>query len=160
MHGRPEHWTRRRASLANLRGTQEFKATYNDSARNVAGLTAPADVEKIKTILASTHTNTFLWGVCDCTADWRVPTSWGCSSLDRYNDFVRFLDATRGFTVEGEQLRIWLGLDPPSEAHEAGRTLDTGDCRPPTDSPLTPWNETEIFAGADEPHTAYTDYTR
>ena len=154
IHGRPEHWTRRRASLANLRGTQEFKATYNDSARNVAGLTAPADVEKIKTILASTRTNTFLWSVCDCTADWRVPTAWGCGPLDKYDDFVRFLDGTRDFKVEGEQLRVWLGLDPPSEAHEEGRTLETGDCRPPTDSPLTPWNETEIFAGADEPYTA------
>jgi hypothetical protein len=26
---------------------QEFKATYNDSARNVAGLTAPVDVEQV-----------------------------------------------------------------------------------------------------------------
>ena len=104
--------------------------------------------------LASTRTNTFLWSVCDCTADWRVPTAWGCGPLDKYDDFVRFLDGTRDFKVEGEQLRVWLGLDPPSEAHEEGRTLETGDCRPPTDSPLTPWNETEIFAGADEPYTA------
>ena len=72
VHARPEHWMRRRASLANLRGTQEFKATYNDSARNVAGLTAPVDVEKVKAILTSTHTNTFLWSVCDCEPDWHV----------------------------------------------------------------------------------------
>eukprot|EP01048_Picozoa_sp_COSAG05_P007127 COSAG05_NODE_494_length_9271_cov_4.390536_3_plen_95_part_00 len=31
VHARPEHWMLRRASLANLRATQEFKATYNDS---------------------------------------------------------------------------------------------------------------------------------
>lgn len=72
VHARPEHWMRRRASLAGLRGTQEFKATYNDSARNVAGLAAPVDVEKVKAILTSTHTNTFLWSVCDCEPDWHV----------------------------------------------------------------------------------------
>ena len=53
-----------------LLSAQEFKATFNDSSRNVAGLTAPVDVEKVKKILASTHTNTFLWSVCDCDPDW------------------------------------------------------------------------------------------
>jgi hypothetical protein len=55
-----------------LLSAQEFKATFNDSSRNVAGLTAPVDVEKVKKILASTHTNTFLWSVCDCDPDWHV----------------------------------------------------------------------------------------
>ena len=64
--------------------------------------------------------------------------SWGCSKLNNYNDFVRLLDATRSFTVGGEQLRIWLGLNPPTEAVVPGVSLRTGDCNIPTDSPLTP----------------------
>ena len=155
VHARPEHWMRRRASLANLRGTQEFKATFNDSSRNVAGLTAPVDVDRVKEILTSTRTNTFLWSVCDCEPDWRVARSWGCSKLDNYNDFVRLLDATRGFAVGGEPLRMWLGLNPPTEAVVPGASLTTGNCNPPTDSPLTPFNESEIFAGGN-----YTDYDR
>jgi hypothetical protein len=155
VHGRPEHWMRRRASLANVRATQEFKATYNDSGRNVAGLTAPADVDRIKSILASTNANTFLWSVCDCEPDWRVPASWGCSRLNNYHDFVRLLDVTRGFSIGGEQLRMWLGLNPPTEARIPGGSSTTGDCNPPTDSPLTPFNETEIFAGGN-----YTSYDR
>jgi hypothetical protein len=79
--------------------------------------------------------------------------SWGCSKLNNYNDFVRLLDATRSFTVGGEQLRIWLGLNPPTEAVVPGASLRTGDCNIPTDSPLTPFNETEIFAGSN--YTAY-----
>ena len=152
VHARPEHWMVRRASLANLRATQEFKATYNDSGRNVAGLSAPLDIDKAKRILTSTNVNTFLMGVCDCTPDWKVPTSWGCSRLDNYDDFVRLLDATRGFTVQGEQVRIWLGLNPPTEA---GNRAVAGGCNIPTDSPLTPFNETEIFADAN-----YTTYDR
>lgn len=81
--------------------------------------------------------------------------SWGCSRLDNYNDFVHLLDSTRDFTVSGEHLRIWLGLDPPTEAVVPGATLRSGSCNVPTDSPLTPFNETEIFLGAN-----YTSYDR
>ena len=75
--------------------------------------------------------------------------------MDNYNDFVHLLDSTRDFTVSGEHLRIWLGLDPPTEAVVPGATLRSGSCNVPTDSPLTPFNETEIFLGAN-----YTSYDR
>ena len=50
---------------------------------------------------------------------------------------------------------MWLGLDPPTEAVVPGATLTTGSCNPPPDSPLTPFNESEIFSGGN-----YTDYDR
>ena len=39
-----------------------------------------------------------------------------------------------------QQLRMWMILGPPFESRE---------CLPPTDSPLTEFNESEIFAGAE-----------
>ena len=60
---------------------------------------------------------------------------WSCSPLYGYLQLVQFLEATKDFKVDGQQqLRVWLGLYPPSEA------LPTG-CTPPPDSPLTPFNE-------------------
>ena len=42
---------------------------------------------------------------------------------------------------------MWMILGPPFESRE---------CLPPTDSPLTEFNESEIFAGADYFSTAGT----
>ena len=55
------------------------------------------------------------------------------------------LQATSGFHVDGLQLRVWLGLLPPTEAN----SQDGAACRPPPDSPLTPFNESAIFARPD-----------
>ena len=146
LFGRPEHWLRRRASVAGLRAQQELKTTYDDAGPNVANLTAPLDVEKVKAILASTHSNAFLNDVCDCTPS---PPAWGCSPLYGYLDFVRLLEATRGFAVDGRQVRVLLGLFPPSEANMPAPSA----CRPPPDSPLTPFDEAALFAGKN-----YTSY--
>jgi hypothetical protein len=149
LFGRPEHWLRRRSSIAGLRAQQELKTTFNDSGSNVEGLTAPLDVEKVKAILASTHTNAFLNDVCDCVTS-PDPKSWSCSPLYGYLDFVRLLEATRGFTVDGRQVRVMLGLFPPSEALMPPPSA----CAAPPDSPLTPFDEAQIFAGA-----SYTNYS-
>jgi hypothetical protein len=146
VFGRPEHWLRRRASLAGLRAQQELKTTYADDGPNVANLTAPLDVERVKAILASTHSNAFLNDVCDCTPS---PPAWACSPLYGYLDFVRLLDATRTFAVDGRQVRIMLGLFPPSEALMPAPSA----CRAPPDSPLTPFDEAALFAGQN-----YTQY--
>ena len=149
LFGRPEHWLRRRASVSNVRAMQEFKTTFADDGPNVDNLTYPLDVERFKSVLASAHANTYDYAVCDCTLSKDV---WSCSSLYNYADFVRFLEATKDFKIDGQQLRVWIGLSPPSEAafppHGAG-------CRPPTDSSLTPFNETELWEG-----DVYTNYTR
>ena len=64
----------------------------------------------------------------------------------RYLAFVEVLAGTVKFAV-GDQLRVWLTLLPPTEAI-------TSDCRPPPDSPLTPWNDTALFS----PQLGYGDY--
>jgi hypothetical protein len=55
-----------------------------------------------------------------------------------------------GFLVAGrQQLRMWIILGPPYESHQ---------CAPPTDSPLTPWNETAIFTRADGALAEYSSH--
>ena len=65
----------------------------------------------------------------------------------------QFLEATKDFKIDGTQLRVWLGLFPPSEASPFHN--GTLMCQPPPDSPLTPFNETALWAGDN-----YTNYTR
>jgi len=149
LFGRPAHWLRRRASVAGARGMQELKVTYDDAGPNVDGLVAPLDVGHVRDMLRSTHTNLFLNNVCDCSPG-SGRKSWSCSPLYNYLDFVRLLDATAGFLVDGQQVRLVLGLFPPSEA-----VMPPSSCRPPPDSPLTPFDEAALFAGAN-----YTDYVR
>ena len=144
LFGRPEHWLRRRASISGVRAMQEFKTSYRDNGPNVANLTAPLDDSLMMRILSSVHANTYSYSVCDC--EWSEEL-WSCSKLYGYEQFVRFLEATKDFHVDGEQLRVWIGLYPPSEALPAG-------CKPPADSPLTPFNETELWGGLN-----YTSYT-
>eukprot|EP01048_Picozoa_sp_COSAG05_P007126 COSAG05_NODE_494_length_9271_cov_4.390536_2_plen_280_part_00 len=92
-----------------------------------------------------------------CTVCWQF-AAFQLITLVEYaadHDFVQLLDATRGFLVGGQQLRMWLGLNPPTEAHVVGGSPTTGDCNPPQDSPLTPFNESLIFEGGN-----YTSYDR
>ena len=144
LFGRPEHWLRRRASISDVRAMQEFKSSFKDNGANVANVTAPLDTDRMKQILSSVHANTYSYSVCDC--DWSED-NWSCSTLYHYEEFVHFLEATKSFKVDGQQLRVWMGLYPPSEAKPTG-------CKPPPDSPLTPFNETELWDGA-----AYANYT-
>ena len=67
--------------------------------------------------------------------------------MTKYLDVVHFLEATRGFEVDGEPFRVWIGLLPPSE-------LPSAHCAVPPDSPLTSVNETALFANAN-----YSNYT-
>lgn len=81
LYARPEHWLRRSAGFRGLRGAQEFKTTFNDSAHNVDGLTGPGwSPTKVKEILTSLHANQYTLEVCDCVPP-KVQTniSWGCS---------------------------------------------------------------------------------
>ena len=133
------------ASVSHVRAMQEFKSTYADNGPNVANLSAPLDPSALKRVLASVHANTFSYPVCDCVGS--ASGVWSCSPLYGYLEFVAFLDATKGFQVGGEQLRVWMGLYPPSEAVPTA-------CAPPTDSPLTPFDEAALFRGRN-----YTDYT-
>ena len=155
LFGRPEHWLRRRSAVHAMRGMQEFKTTFDDAGPAVGNLTAPVDPERVKAFLASTHTNTFNWAVCDCVP---APGAWPCSPLYAYDGFVRFLEATKDFKVDGNQLRVWLGLSPPTEANNPHVFNFT--CTAPPDSPLTRFNEAALFRNATTGRPgAYTNYT-
>ena len=52
----------------------------------MANISAPVDVELVKRILTSTHTNTYHWIVCDCPA--AAPPG-ACPRLYNYPDLVR-----------------------------------------------------------------------
>jgi len=136
VFGRPEHWLRRRASVAGARAQQEFSVLWEDAAGAPHNETPPVDVARLKAALASTHSNSYLFLVCD-----RAPSATSyLRTLYSYAELVRFLNATAGFAVDGQQLRVWLGLLPPSEA--------VGDrCVPPPDSELTAFDEVALFAG-------------
>ena len=107
-------------------------------------------MEVFKKVVASAHANTYSYTVCDCSC---YATQWSCSPLYGYEQFIQFLEATKDFKVDGQQLRVWLGLYPPSEASPFHN--GTHVCQPPPDSPLTPFNETALWAGEN-----YTSYVR
>jgi hypothetical protein len=102
------------------------------------------------------QTRTTVWasGVCDLIGGnaTRFPgcrkAGGGC--VQTYELFVEALVAMDGFLVAGrQQLRMWIILGPPYESHQ---------CAPPTDSPLTPWNETAIFTRADGALAEYSSH--
>ena len=87
------------------------------------------NVDQIKNWLTETNTNSFGFYVCDNPHE---------DSINNYEGFIRFLDGTNGFKVNGKYLRVWLELDPPTEAI-------ADNCAIPPDISLTPFNETKIF---------------
>jgi hypothetical protein len=97
-----------------------------------------------------TRTNVWAAGVCDLVGKntTRYPgcTQDGTGCVATYDMFVEKLVAMDGFLVGGRQLRMWMILGPPFESKQ---------CGPPTDSPLTPWNETAIFTRPDGSRAEY-----
>lgn len=148
LYARPAHWLRRAASFANLRGTQEFKIGFNDSAANTGNLSFPLNTTELTSILESTHANTFGFYVCDCTPSPEAP---GCSKANSYLSFVQMLEASKSTVVDGVPMRVWLGLLPPTEALMPAPS----ECRPPPNSPLTTFDESKIFGAGGN----YTDYS-
>ena len=158
LYGRPGHWLRRAASFANVRGTQEFKISYNDSAASTGNLTFPLNTSELTDILKSTHANTYGFYVCDCAP---AANAGVCPKVYSYLSFVQFLEASKASVVDGNQMRVWLGLLPPTEALKPapnGSASGNG-CQVPPDSPLTDFNETEIFGGSGGGGGHYTDYS-
>ena len=101
--------------------------------------------EVMKQGLNETRTTVWASGVCDLigknTTRYPGCTQAGTGCTATYDMFVEALVATEGFLIGGrQQLRMWLILGPPFESKQ---------CGPPTDSPLTPWNETALFTRSD-----------
>ena len=95
----------------------------------LANVSLPLDLPRMKKLLLTTSTNSYRAVVC--------PKDYTAPIARDYDTFVRLLDATANFEVDGRQFRMWMQVLPPTEGH---------DCLPPRDSPLTPFNESEIFA--------------
>jgi hypothetical protein len=96
-------------------------------------------IDDLKDRLRETHTNTLnflLWDRGD------------------YPKLVEFLNATRGFFVDGKQLRVWVSLAPPTGVCTTiPNPYNIGNCDPatgfycalPEESPLTAWSEANFF---------------
>jgi hypothetical protein len=90
--------------------------------------------------LRKTHTNTYDW-------DLMFPGD--------YPRLVEFLASTRGFFVDGRQLRVWLTLVAPQgvcatipdPTNEKCKDRLNFSCSLPEESPLTPWSEADFFKG-------------
>lgn len=81
----------------------------------------------VKAWLTAAHANTFMW--------------WVAQPGD-YTALVQFLNDTKGFAVDGQQLRVWLTFVGPKDADPAG------SCPQPEATPsLTTWNALDFFAG-------------
>lgn len=131
VYGRAEHYLSRRWAVSGTRSQYGFDSSMK--------MTVPVNTTVLRDGLTTTHANTYSAIVCDSAG--------GAPSESGYLAFVRILHDTASFAVDGEQLRVWLTLLPPTEA--------VGDkCATPPDSPLTPWNDTALF----DESLGYMDY--
>lgn len=73
----------------------------------------------------------------------QLSTAGGYRAPRAFQQLISFLKATEDFAVDGDQLRVWVLLVPPSEA-QLNRTM----CQPPPDLPETRANETQLFGNA------------
>ena len=128
VFGKSVHLERRQASLRTWKGQRQFSKVEHT-------MTLPIDGDQVRGYLISTNADCFSFSVCDRGG------SLGDNSSTAYVQFVRFLDLTANFSVNGRQLRVALVLNPPTEATEGS------GCGPPGDSPLTSWNDTALFDG-------------
>ena len=88
---------------------------------------SPLNVSAIVALLQETNANSFSYLL------------WSTDGQE-YLDFVRMLSLTSNLTMhDGVPFRMWLTLIPPTEVQNNQK------CSIPTDSPLTPFNETELF---------------
>lgn len=122
VYGNPFHAEWRAAAL------RDTKAQYASEPRP-SGADAPADLDALRSALVATHTSVYSFLLYDTTGQ-------------DYLDFVRFLDETRDFCVDGRQLRVWVTLIPPTE------TTSSGQCSVPADSPLTDFNESDLVTAS------------
>jgi hypothetical protein len=125
VFGQPSHLQRRQSSLRDWKGQRQFSLMEHTMA-------LPIDGAQVKQWMTATNVDSFSFSVCDRSGD---------NSSTAYVQFVRFLELTKAFSVNGRQLRVALVLDPPTEATEG-----TG-CHVPGDSPLTEFNDTALFDG-------------
>ena len=93
--------------------------------------------QEILAAMNSTYTNTHSLLIC------------GPHTYSSYPSFLEFLEASKDFAVAGEQVRVWATLLPPTEA-------PGDDCAPPSESDITPFNDTAVFGG--DPELGYQDY--
>jgi hypothetical protein len=99
-------------------------------------------IDELLEWLADTHTNTYNWILRN------PPNTTGYDG--DYKELVEFLERTKNFCVDGQQLRVWVTLGSPNMSRECREEKDDErkcKCSMPTDSPLTAsWNEMAYFS--------------
>jgi len=144
LYGDGALWLPRQQAIATSSKLQlDSPDPWSDGARRAGGAGLQGYLQMMKRVLGATHSSAYAAGVCDSLKSAK-PTPWLDNlTVTSYELFVELLHATRDFEVDGKhQLQMWLILPPPTEAD-----FDQLDCQVPPDSPLTPFNESEIFAG-------------
>lgn len=131
VYGRHDHYLRRRYAVDGTLAQYAFDSTMN--------MSADVNVTQLLAGLTATNANTYSALVCD-------KNTTGPNQMS-YDALITILQATTAFTVNGQALRVWVTLLPPTES--------VGDaCVPPPDNPATPFNETALF----DPSLGYNDY--
>src|SRR5262249_2608053 len=106
-----------------LQGTKAQYDQINLNGQQIAPFTA-SQIQTLKHMMRDTHTNTFNWILAH--------------EFD-YTNLVAFLNATKNFGVDGQQVRVWVTLIQPK--YVPGDTCS----RPEDTRPITTWNAADFF---------------
>jgi hypothetical protein len=127
VYGDPFHRVSRDTGLAGTKAVYTQQLSTDPNLR----LTNPS-IEDLKTWLTASHANTLFWDVHE-TGD--------------YTMLVQFLIATKGFAIDGRQLRVWLLTIPPADINVSDNNVNDTVCSEPesTEPALTTWNALDFF---------------
>jgi hypothetical protein len=117
IYGNSFHRVSRDTALAQTKA--QFDQTEATALIHAGSLT----IGDFKSLLQLSHSNTFGW----------VMTQ----AID-YDDLVDFLEETKGFCVDGKQLRVWVTLLAP-------QVMKKDYCSLPKENSKTAWNELDYF---------------
>jgi hypothetical protein len=120
VYGNPFQLATRNSAL------QGTKAQYFQLSLISGQQSSTANIETLKAMMRDTHSNTFNWTVAN--------------QFD-YTNLVAFLNATKDFGVDGQQVRVWVTLTQP-------KTVPSDVCNRAEDTrPTTTFNAQDYFLG-------------
>jgi hypothetical protein len=118
VYGNPFQLATRNSAL------QGTKAQYFQLSLISGQQSSPANIETLKQMMRDTHSNTFNWTVAN--------------QYD-YTNLVAFLNATKDFGIDGQQVRVWVTLTQP-------KTVPGDVCSRAEDTrPTTTFNAQDFF---------------
>jgi hypothetical protein len=118
VYGNPFQLATRNSAL------QGTKAQYYQLGLIAGQQSSAANIHALMQMMRDTHTNTFNWTVAN--------------QYD-YTNLVAFLNATKNWGVDGQQIRVWVTLTQP-------KTVPNDVCSRPEDTrPITTFNAEDFF---------------